>query len=95
MLSGDASAGWKLTANTSVTDNIANASTYNFILTATKNDNTEFNRHFSYSFYPGSEITDALRANVAESYFVVDGSTTEEIEYVKGMQAAFHNVQRK
>ena len=63
--------------------------TYNFILTATKSDNTQFNRHFAYSFYTGSSITDDQRANVTESYFIVDGSETEEIPYIKGMQAAF------
>ena len=43
----------------------------------------------SYSFYTGSSITDDQRANVTESYFIVDGSETEEIPYIKGMQAAF------
>lgn len=89
VLSGDASAGWKLTANTSVTAALTEDRTYNFILTATKSDDTEYNRHFSYSFYVGSEITDDKRESTHESYFVVDGSDIEEVQYVKGMQAAF------
>ena len=90
VLSGDASNGWKLTANTTITDALTEDKTYNFILTATKSDNTEFNRHFAYSFYTGSEITDDKRNNVNESYFIVDGSDTEEVAYIKGMQAAFN-----
>lgn len=91
VLSGDASNGWKLTANTTITDALTEDKTYNFILTATKSDNTEFNRHFAYSFYTGSEITDDKRNNVNESYFIVDGSDTEEVAYIKGMQAAFNS----
>ena len=95
VLSGNATDGWKLTADTSVTAGITEDKTYNFILTATKSDNTEYNRHFSFSFYTGSEITDAKRADTAESYFVVDGSDVEEVNYVKGMQAAFGNFSLK
>ena len=91
VLSGDASSGWKLTANTTITDALTEDKTYNFILTATKSDNTEFNRHFAYSFYTGSEITDSKRDAVGESYFIVDGSDTEEVAYIKGMQAAFNS----
>ena len=36
-----------------------------------------------------------MRDDAKESYFVVDGSDTEEIDYVKGMQAAFGNFQLK
>ena len=36
VLSGDASNGWKLTANTTITDALTEDKTYNFILTATK-----------------------------------------------------------
>lgn len=88
-ISGNASDGWALTANTDVTATLTQDKTYNFILTATKSDNTEFNRHFAYSFYTGSEITDDKREDVHEVYYVVDGSDTEEVQYVKGMQAAF------
>jgi hypothetical protein len=88
-ITGNASDGWALTANTTVTAALTEDKTYNFILTATKNDNTEFNRHFAYSFYTGSEITDDLREAIYEVYYVVDGSDTEEVQYVKGMQAAF------
>lgn len=88
-LSGNASAGWSITANAAVAGALTEDKTYNFILTATKSDNTQFNRHFAYSFYTGSSITDDQRANVTESYFIVDGSETEEIPYIKGMQAAF------
>lgn len=94
-ITGNASDGWALTANTSVTATITEDKTYNFILTATKSDNTEYNRHFSYSFFTGSEITDDMRDDAKESYFVVDGSDTEEIDYVKGMQAAFGSFQLK
>lgn len=86
---GDASAGWKLTANTTVTAGMTEDKVYNFILTATKNDNTEYNRHFAFGLYTGSEITDDKRDTASETYFVVDGSDTEEVAYVKGMQAAF------
>lgn len=92
-LSGNATAGWSITANSTVASALTADKTYNFILTATKSDNTQFNRHFAYSFYTGSSITDAQRANVDESYFIVDGSDTEEIPYIKGMQAAFQNQQ--
>jgi predicted aspartyl protease len=88
-LSGNATDGWKLTANTTVTAALTEDKIYNFILTATKNDNTEFNRHFAYGFYTGSEITDSKRDDASETYFVVDGSDTEEVLYIKGMQAAF------
>ena len=88
-LSGNATDGWKLTANTTVTAALTEDKVYNFILTATKNDNTEFNRHFAYGFYTGSEITDDKRDNASETYFVVDGSDIDEVVYIKGMQAAF------
>ena len=90
-ISGNASAGWSITANATVAGALTEDKTYNFILTATKSDNTQYNRHFAYSFYTGSSITDAQRANVAESYFIIDGTDTEEIPYIKGMSAAFTN----
>ena len=90
-LSGNASAGWSITANASVAGALTNDRTYNFILTATKSDNTQYNRHFAYSFYTGSSITDDQRANVEESYFIVDGTDTEEVPYIKGMSASFTN----
>ena len=58
-----------------------------------QSNNTQFNRHFSYSLFTGSNITDAQRSNVQESYFIVDGSDVEEIPYIKGMQAAFNSGQ--
>lgn len=88
-LTGNATAGWSIVANASVAGALTTDKTYNFILTATKSDNTQFNRHFAYSFYTGSSITDDQRSNVNESYFIVDGTDVEEIPYVKGMQAAF------
>ena len=63
-ISGNASAGWSITANATVAGALTEDKTYNFILTATKSDNTQYNRHFAYSFYTGSSITDAQRANV-------------------------------
>lgn len=90
-ISGNASAGWSITANATVAGALTEDKTYNFILTATKSDNTQYNRHFAYSFYTGSSITDAQRANVEESYFIIDGTDTEEIPYIKGMSAAFTN----
>ena len=90
-ISRNASAGWSITANATVAGALTEDKTYNFILTATKSDNTQYNRHFAYSFYTGSSITDAQRANITESYFIVDGSDTEEIPYIKGMQAAFNS----
>ena len=90
-ISGNASAGWSITANATVAGALTEDKTYNFILTATKSDNTQYNRHFAYSFYTGSSITDAQRANVEESYFIIDGTDTEEVPYIKGMSAAFTN----
>ena len=88
-ITGNSTDGWALTANTTVTAALTEDKIYNFILTATKNDNTEFNRHFAYSFYTGSGITDEQRSDVTEVYYVVDGGEMEEVQYVKGMQAAF------
>ena len=34
-------AGWNITANTSITGAMSNTTIYNFILQATKNDNTQ------------------------------------------------------
>lgn len=93
VLGGNSTDGWNITANTTITAGITEDKVYNFILTATKNDNTQFNRHFSYSLFTGSNITDAQRSNVQESYFIVDGSDVEEIPYIKGMQAAFNSQQ--
>jgi len=86
-LSGNASAGWNITADTSVTGTMSNTTIYNFILTATKNDNTKYNRHFSVSLFGGSEITEDERTAGNETYFVNDGGTLSEVVYGSGQYA--------
>lgn len=83
-LNGNASAGWNITANTSVTGGMSNTTIYNFILTATKNDNTKYNRHFSVSLFGGSEISESERNMGNETYFVNDGGTLSEVVYGSG-----------
>ena len=75
------SAGWNITANTSVTGSMSNTTIYNFILTATKNDNTKYNRHFSVSLFGGTEVTESERNMGNETYFVNDGGTLSEVVY--------------
>jgi len=86
-LNGNASTGWNITANTSVTGSMSNTTIYNFILTATKSDNTKYNRHFSVSLFGGSEITEAERTAGNETYFVNDGGTLSEVVYGSGQYA--------
>lgn len=86
-LNGNASTGWNITANTSVTGSMSNTTIYNFILTATKSDNTKYNRHFSVSLFGGSEITEAERTSGNETYFVNDGGTLSEVVYGSGQYA--------
>ena len=86
-LNGNASTGWNITANTSVTGSMSNTTIYNFILTATKSDNTKYNRHFSISLFGGSEITEAERTAGNETYFVNDGGTLSEVVYGSGQYA--------
>jgi|TARA_B100001093_G_scaffold214698_1_gene206000 hypothetical protein len=83
-LSGNASAGWNITANTSVTGGMSNTTIYNFILTATKSDNTKYNRHFSVSLFGGSEVSEDERNLGSETYFVNDGGTLSEVVYGSG-----------
>jgi len=83
-LSGNASAGWNITANTSVTGVMSNTTIYNFILTATKSDNTKYNRHFSVSLFGGSEVSEDERNLGSETYFVNDGGTLSEVVYGSG-----------
>jgi len=83
-LSGNASAGWNITANTSVTGSMSNTTIYNFILTATKNDNTKYNRHFSVSLFGSEGITDAERESGTETYFVNEDGTLSEVVYGAG-----------
>ena len=76
-LSGNAPAGWNITANTSVTGSMSNTTIYNFILTATKNDNTKYNRHFSVSLFGGSFYPESERNMGNETYFVNDGGSVK------------------
>ena len=66
---------------------MSNTTIYNFILTATKNDNTKYNRHFSVSLFGGSEITEDERTAGNETYFVNDGGTLSEVVYGSGQYA--------
>jgi hypothetical protein len=88
-LNGNADSGWSITANTDVTSGISNSTVFNFILTATKSDNTEYNRHFTVGLYSGTEITEEARSSANEVYYIDDDGTLEEVSYVKGLQAAF------
>ena len=83
-LSGNASAGWNITANTSVTGSMSNTTIYNFILTATKNDNTKYNRHFSVSLFGSEGITEAERESGTETYFVNEDGALSEVVYGAG-----------
>jgi hypothetical protein len=83
-LSGNASAGWNITANTSVTGSMSNTTIYNFILTATKNDNTKYNRHFSVSLFGSEGITEAERESGTETYFINEDGTLSEVVYGAG-----------
>ena len=90
-LSGNATAGWNITANTSVTGGMSNTTIYNFILTATKSDNTKYNRHFSVSLFGGSEVTESERNLGSETYFVNDGGTLSEVVYGSGQYSLGEN----
>ncbi len=94
-LNGNASTGWNITANTSVTGTMSNTTIYNFILTATKSDNTKYNRHFSVSLFGGSEITEDERTAGNETYFVNDGGTLSEVVYGSGQYAGQRHSQQK
>ena len=83
-LSGNASAGWNITADTSVTGSMSNTTIFNFILTATKNDNTKYNRHFSVSLFGSEGITDAEREAGRETYFVNEDGALSEVVYGAG-----------
>ena len=87
VLGGNASAGWNITANTSITGAMSNTTIYNFILQATKNDNTKYNRHFSVSLFGGSSISEEERVLGNETYFVNDGGTLSEVVYGSGQYA--------
>jgi hypothetical protein len=89
-LNGNADSGWSITANTDVTSGISNSTVLNFILTATKSDNTEYNRHFTVGLYSGTEITEEARSSANEVYYIDDDGSLEEVSYVKGLQAAFN-----
>lgn len=94
-LSGNASAGWKITADTDVTGGIANTVIYNFILQATKSDNTKFNRHFSISLFGSNGVTEDERNLGSETYFVNDGGTLSEVVYGSGQYAGSRFSQQK
>lgn len=94
-LSGNASAGWNITADTSVTSGIANTVIYNFILQATKSDNTKFNRHFSVSLFGSNGVTEDERNLGSETYFVNDGGTLNEVVYGSGQYAGQRHSQQK
>ena len=87
VLNGNASAGWNITANTSVTGALSNTVIYNFILQATKNDNTKFNRHFTVSMFGSNGITEDERNIGSETYFVNEGGTLSEVVYGSGQYA--------
>ena len=84
VLGGNASAGWNITADTSVTGSMSNTTIYNFILTATKNDNTKYNRHFSVSLFGSEGITDEERESGKETYFVNEDGSLSEVVYGAG-----------
>ena len=94
-LSGNASAGWKITADTSVTGSMSNTTIYNFILTATKNDNTKYNRHFTVSLFGSNGVTEDERNIGSETYFVNDGGTLSEVVYGSGQYAGQRYEQQK
>ncbi len=94
VLNGNASAGWNITANTSVTGALSNTVIYNFILQATKNDNTKFNRHFTVSMFGSNGITEDERNIGSETYFVNEGGTLSEVVYGSG-QYAFGRFQQQ
>tara|TARA_B100000900_G_scaffold85150_1_gene68918 strand:+ start:1109 stop:2800 length:1692 start_codon:yes stop_codon:yes gene_type:complete len=94
-LSGNASAGWKITADTSVTSGMSNTTIYNFILTATKNDNTKYNRHFTVSLFGSNGVTEDERNIGSETYFVNDGGTLSEVVYGSGQYAGQRHSQQK
>ena len=67
---------------------------YNFILQATKNDNTKFNRHFTVSMFGSNGITEDERNIGSETYFVNEGGTLSEVVYGSG-QYAFGRFQQQ
>ncbi len=95
VLGGNASAGWNITADTSVTGSMSNTTIYNFILTATKSDSTKYNRHFSVSLFGSEGITEDERSSGTETYYVNDGGTLSEVVYGAGTYGFSQQINEK